>query len=150
MKISNRDSNRTRKPKVPNKDSECLSKRVTILTAFAAHKSLMEPQNRRRKFYRTITYLKHQVVKSCAFCDSGLRNVLGSNTISSVDMTTAEDVQKSTNSTDECNRNFTVTDESIIYAIRSFPNTSTGGPERLTPLHLKDLTNAATFNKLTI
>ncbi|KAI0979122.1 hypothetical protein GJ496_005770 [Pomphorhynchus laevis] len=78
--------------------------------------------------------------KRRVFCDSGLRDVLGYNTISSVDLTTAEDVQNGVISTGKGNRNVTVTDESIIHAIRYFPSTSMDGPDGLTFLHLKDLT----------
>ncbi|KAI0988503.1 hypothetical protein GJ496_008376 [Pomphorhynchus laevis] len=46
----------------------------------------------------------------------------------------------SVNATGKCNRNFTVTDDSIMHAIRTFLSTSTSGPDGLTPQHLKDLT----------
>ncbi|KAI0978104.1 hypothetical protein GJ496_006349 [Pomphorhynchus laevis] len=48
--------------------------------------------------------------------------------------------KNSVNATGKCNRNFTVTDDSIMHAIRTFLSTSTSGPDGLTPQHLKDLT----------
>ncbi|KAI0983578.1 hypothetical protein GJ496_002784 [Pomphorhynchus laevis] len=82
------DSNRTKKPKVPNQESEWLSKRVT---------EELEYGNIICAIRLTSTYINNQEDKSGEY--SVTRR---SNTLSSVDLTTAEEVSNTVNSTGEC------------------------------------------------
>ncbi|KAI0983159.1 hypothetical protein GJ496_001191 [Pomphorhynchus laevis] len=102
--------------------------------------SSVEPSEKTKQILQNNHLPKLSSQQRRVFCDSGVRGVLGYNTTSFVYLTTTENMQNSVKFTGECNRNFTVTDESIIYAIKSFPITSTKRPDGLTPLHLKDLT----------